>query len=132
MSMKPVESYKDFINPSKRKNKKPEGFDFDMDTFENLIDFFTPIENIPVILRCNIQTLDNFCQICYGMPFKDTYQHLSGISDALMRSTFKKLAGMGNTSAIKIVSEHFMNLKDNKTSDVNITIVNDLKEDDED
>lgn len=130
--MKPVENYKDFMNPLKRKNLHPDGFDFDMDTFENLIDFFTPMENIPVILRCDYKTLDNFCKICYNMPFKDTYIYLSGISDALMRGTFKKLAAMGNTQAVKIVSEHFMNLKENKSHDVNITIVNDLKDDEED
>lgn len=131
MAMKPVESYKDFMNPTKRENKKPDGFNFDMDTFENLIDFFTPMENIPVILRCSWTELDDFCKICYRMNFKDTYNYLSGISDALMRGTFKKLAGMGNTSAIKIVSEHFMNLKENKSSNVNITFVNDLKDDEE-
>lgn len=126
------EELRKFSNPLKRENKHPDGFSFDMDTFENLIDFFTPKENIPTLLRCSIKTLDEFCKICYGMNFSDTYNYLSGIADMLMRGTFKKLAAMGNTTAVKIVSEHFMNLKENKTADVNITIVNDLQDDEED
>lgn len=129
--MKPVENYKTFLK-NNRTNLKPKGFDFDMDTFENLIDFFTPMDNIPLILRCSVSKLNNFCQECYNMNFEETYKYLSGITDMFMRGTFKTLASMGNSTAINTVAEHFMHLSNEQAKNgINITIVNDLKDDDE-
>lgn len=129
--MKPVTNFQSFFKPG-RQNLKPDGFDFDMDTFENLIDFFTPMENFPVILNTSIRSLDEFCKICYNMPFKETYYYLSGITDFFMRGAFKRLAEMGNATAINTVAEHFMHLSNQQLKDgINITIVNDLKGDEE-
>ena len=112
---------------NKRENKTVPGFDFDVNTFENLIDSFTPLESIPVILGTPRASLDNFCSIVYGMNYKETYNTLSSISDMWLRRALKNLAVSGNGKAIDIVAKHFMNLDDQKAKDgINITIVNDL------
>lgn len=123
--MDEIKSYAEIVKHT-RKNFQPKGFDFDVNTFENLIDNYVPEENIPVILRCNLGTLDKFCKIVYKMDFKQTYRFLMGITDMCMRKTIKGLAGLGNTTALKIAQEHFMKLKsDDGGSNVNITIVDD-------
>ena len=125
-----VPIYDDLLDP-KRKNAKIPGFHYDTDTFENLIDCFTPMKNIPVILNTRFSDLDMFCQIAYGMNFQDTYIRLSGITDAWSRKVIKNLSSSGNSTALNIMSKHFMGLSDdNKNQGVNITIVNDMKEDD--
>ena len=118
-----------------RKNAQIKGFDFDVDTFENLIDNFVPINNIPIILsgisrkKINEDDLDRFCNIAYGMKFKEAYQFLSGITDMYMRRVFKNLAASGNATAIAINAKHFMKLEDDQKNDaINIRIVNDLND----
>ena len=62
-----------------RRNVHIDGFDFDVDTFENLIDNFTPINNIPLILsgtsgkRYSLSDMDKFCNIVYKMPFDSLF-----------------------------------------------------------
>lgn len=125
-----VPIYTDLLNPN-RKNVKIPGFSFDVDVFEDLIDCFTPIQNIPTILDTDIPTLDKFCDRAYGMNFKETYAKLSGITDYWSRKVIKNLSSSGNSTALNIMSKHFMGLSDdNKNQGVNITIVNDMKEDD--
>lgn len=127
-----VPIYTDLLDP-KRKNAKVEGFSFDVDTFENLIDSFVPKENIPIILGVSWGDIERFCNKVYGLNFNETYNRLSGVTDYWCRKVFKNLAATGNQSAIKLVAEHFMGLaSDNKNQGVNITIVNDLKGDGED
>lgn len=127
-----VPIYNDLLDPN-RKNTKIYGFDFDVDTFENLIDCFTPKENIPVILGVQRSKLDVFCNRAYGMNYDEVYVRLSGITDSWSRKVIKNLSASGNSTALNIMSKHFMGLSDdNKNQGVNITIVNDLKEDGED
>lgn len=125
-----VPVYDDLLDP-KRKNTSIPGFDFDVDTFENLIDNFVPIQNIPLILGVHSGQLDKFCQRAYGMNFEETYNKLSGITDYWSRKVVKNLSASGNATALNIMSKHFMGLSDdNKNQGVNIVIVSDLEEDD--
>lgn len=117
-----------------RKNIHVDGFDFDVDTFENLIDNYTPMENIITILsgicrkKITQANLDDFCYLVYGMDFKETYKFLSGITDMYMRKVFKNLAASGNTTAMSINAKYFMKLEDDSKNDtINIRIVNDLE-----
>lgn len=128
--MKPVEAYNDFLS-NKRQNMSVPGFSFDVNTFEDLIDSWTPMENIPKILGCRTDDLDVFCLKVYRMNFKETYVMLSAISDSLCRKAFSNLAKAGNPTAINIVSKHFMKLEEDKQQDLNIRIVNDLNQDKE-
>lgn len=114
-----------------RKNFQPEGFDFDVNTFEDLIETWTPIDVIPQILHCDWGCLEAFCRKVYNMNYKETYNILAGMSDALMRRAMKGLAQSGNQTALNIVAKHFMKLDEDKTQNVNITILNDLKTEEE-
>lgn len=120
-------NYTEFFKPG-RINHKVVGFDFDQNQFENLIDCWTPYDQIPVILDTSITKLNEFCFELYNMDYKDTYSRLTGLCDAYARKTIKTLAGMGNTSALNIMAKHFMQLDEQKQKDaINITIVNDLE-----
>lgn len=116
-----------------RANLKPDGFDFDMETLEDLIDSFIDKKKIPMLLRCEWGTLDEFCKICYGMDFNSTYAYLSGMADFYMRRAFKNLAASGNATAQNIVSKYIMRLEDENAQDkvVKIQFVNDLSPDEE-
>ena len=113
-----------------RENKHPEGFDFDMDTFEDLIDAFIPKKKIPLLLRCSWSTLDKFCYECYKMDFNAAYEFLSGMADFYMRRAFKNLAASGNATAQNIVSKYIMRLEEENAEDkvVKIQFVNDLSD----
>ena len=124
-----VESYADLLK-NNRSNMKVDGFDFDVNTFENLIDYFVPKDNIHVILQCTDADLDRFCAEVYHLNFAQTYRVLSGITDAYMRGAIKNLAISGNATALGIAKEHFMNLHDEQQkSAISVKIVNDLEED---
>lgn len=119
---------------ARRQNTRVPGFDFDVDTFENLIDCYTPYENIPLLLsgtsgKMYTETdIDNFCKLVYKMDFKTTYKLLIGITDMQMRKVFKNLAASGNATAIAINAKHFMKLEEDAKNDaINIRIVNDLE-----
>lgn len=126
--MEKVESYAELLKRN-RPNIKVDGFDFDVNTFENLIDYFVPKENIHVILRCTDADLDRFCAEVYKMDFAQTYRVLSGITDAYMRGAIKNLAVSGNATALGIAKEHFMHLRDEEQkSAISVKIVNDLED----
>ena len=130
MPFEPVYNYADLVKRN-RPNAKVPGFNFDVDTFENLIDSFVPQDRIPIILSCGLTDLDKFCNKVYGMTFKETYTMLSGISDMWMRRAIVNLSHSGNSTALNIASKHFMGLSDEaKDANINITFVNDLEEDD--
>lgn len=126
--MEEIKSYVEFVKAN-RENIKPDGFSFDVNAFENLIDCWTPFETIPVLLQTTHADLDRFCKIVYALDYRTAYNVLSGITDAFMRKTFKQLAAVGNNTAMNIVSEHFMGLKSDNKVNASVTIVNDLKED---
>ena len=128
--MQPIQDYEKFLKAD-RQNFKPEGFTFDVNQFENLIDMWTPFDKIPIILKVNCDVLDKFCITVYNMNYKETYARLSGISEAIMRKAFSNLAKGGNATALSIMAKNIMKLDNDQTQNINLTIVNDLKEDDE-
>lgn len=128
--MQPIQDYEEFLKAD-RQNFKPEGFTFDVNQFENLIDMWTPFDKIPIILKVNCDVLDKFCITVYNMNYKETYARLSGISEAIMRKAFSNLAKGGNATALSIMAKNIMKLDNDQAQNINLTIVNDLKEDDE-
>lgn len=119
------ESYLDLLRPN-RKNRKIDGFDFDLDTFENLCSVWTPKNNFTLLLHCKASELDKFCMKAYNMNFSDAYNVLTGIADLWARRAINNLAQRGNNTALACVIKHFMKLEENAAPQPNITIVNDL------
>lgn len=93
-----------------RENVRIEGFSFDSYTFEDLIDNFTPEEDIPLVLRCDKSDLDYWCMKVYNVPYHEAYVFLSKMGLFYCRKAFTQLAKSGNNTAIKTVGEHFMKL----------------------
>ena len=93
-----------------RENVRIEGFNFDSYTFEDLIDNFTPEEDIPLVLRCDKSDLDYWCMKVYNVPYHEAYVFLSKMGLFYCRKAFTQLAKSGNNTAIKTVGEHFMKL----------------------
>lgn len=113
-------------------NKKVPGFDFDQSMFEDLVDSLYPPENFHIIFQVSRTDLDRFCKAVYGLRFKETYEILHHASMAKWYETFGTLAGGGNNTALKIVSEHIMKLdQDQRKKEFKITVCADLPEDDE-
>jgi hypothetical protein len=128
-----VQSFSAIMKRNARRNFKLKGFDFDVDTFENLVDSFVEKETIPVILGCRHADLDRFCRAVYGVDYNTAYPRLLGIADMWMRKAVTNLATSGNATALGIASKHFMKLDDDREkSAINITINNDYKIDEED
>lgn len=126
MSLPNVPIYDDLLNPN-RKNVSIPGFDFDVDTFENIVSAFTPVESVPLILGVTENELDQFCNIAYKMDYREAYKRLVGVSDFWMRKAITNLAVAGNGSALNIASKHFMGLKDEEDKhSVSVVFVNDL------
>ena len=97
----------------KRKNIKLDDYDFDLNTFEDLIDNFTPIDDIPVILNCTVAELDRFCKTCYnGMSFREVYDYLFKRANYYNSKAFNKLSKAGNASCVGVVAKYFMKLDD--------------------
>nr|DAI38410.1 MAG TPA: hypothetical protein [Caudoviricetes sp.] len=119
------ESYLDLLRPN-RKNRKIDGFDFDLDTFENLVSVWTPKKNFTRLLHCSASDLDVFCMKAYNMKFTDAYDTLSDVADVWARRAINNLAQRGNNTALACVIKHFMKLEENSAPQPNITIVNDL------
>jgi hypothetical protein len=128
-----VQSFSAIMKRNARRNFKLKGFDFDVDTFENLVDAFVEKETIPVILGCCHADLDRFCRAVYGVDYNTAYPRLLGIADMWMRKAVTNLATSGNATALGIASKHFMKLDDEKEKNaINITINNDYGVDEED
>ena len=110
-------------------NHEVEGFWFDQDQFENLIDSWASQDDILTILQVSRKELDIFCKAIYeGQNFDQTYRQLLAISRTLMKHAISSLARSGNSTALATASKHFANLQDdNNTKPINITISNDLE-----
>ena len=105
-----------------------DGFPDDFqETLEDLIDCFTPFDNILGIMKIQYgfdrTNLDFFCKSVYQMDFKAAYGFLLNKSDMYMRKAITNLAKDGNTKALDIASEHFMKLgQDQAKANARITI----------
>lgn len=112
-------------NNQPKSNSTVEGIPFDQDTFENLVDCFTPKKDFHIILDCTCSDLDKFCKKVYGRNFSDTYDSLVKVSTALWGQTINKLARLGNQTAIKYIIDEHMS-RTNKNNELKITICSDL------
>ena len=109
-------------------NHEVEGFWFDQDQFENLIDSWASQDDILTILQVSRKELDIFCKAIYCQTFDQTYRQLLAISRTLMRNAISGLAKAGNSTALATATKHFAMLQDdNNTKPINITISNDLE-----
>lgn len=119
------ETYLDLLRPN-RENKSFPGFNFDMNTFENLCAIWTPKKDFAKLLNCQVSDLDRFCYLAYNMKFNDAYDVLSGIADIWGRRVITNLAARGNNTALSCLIKHFMKLEDQSAPQQNIVILNDL------
>jgi hypothetical protein len=102
----------------------PEDF---MNTFEDFIDCFTPLDSI--IKICKIEfgmdrnDLEYFCQKAYGMHLDITYEYLFTKADMYARKAVTQLQRAGNKTAVDIVSRHFAKWDtDSRKQELKITI----------
>ena len=108
-------------------------FVFDQDMLENYVSYFTPKDNIHIVLGCTQTNLDEFCKACYGCGWDEAYLNLTGLADALARQAVQKLAFMGNQTALKILTEHMMKLdRDEQANTLRVQIVADVPTPDSD
>lgn len=110
-----------------RENKSLPGFDFDMDIFENLIDNYTPKDDIPLLLGVSVSDMDYFCMKLYDCNFSETYDILSRRALYYNRLAFNNLSKSGNAAAINVVAKYFMKLDDeDKAKALKIEVVNSI------
>ena len=102
------------------------GFDFNRNDFEDLIDNFTPFEDIPILLGVTHAQLDVFCTYIYNMGFKDTYDTLLRRSQLYYRKAMMMLSKTGNPSAIKVASEYYVGLGAVDKQESHVTIINQM------
>ncbi len=125
-SVERVISYDDILKGN-RTNMRVEGFFFDKDTFENLVDSWADFEDIPIALDTPVEQLDIFCKVLYGKDYRQTYTMLRTLSKIIARKTIDKLAKAGNATAVAISKNHFAQLiDDDGNKPISITIKNDL------
>ena len=86
------------------------GFDFTRSDFEDLIDNFTPIDDIPVLLGVSKADLDRFCFEVYNQKFKQAYDSLLLRAQLYYRKAMFMLSKSGNPTAIKVASEFYVGL----------------------
>lgn len=102
-----------------------EGFSFTKSDFEDLIDNFTPIDDIPVLLGCSKADLNVFCLSIYNADFSSAYAGLLAQAKVYHRKIIRKLAGEGNTMALKQLPE-LSGVAKESPNDISITILNDV------
>ena len=121
-----VVNYENFVRGN-RANHVVEGFWFDQDQFENLIDDWADFEDILIIFQVSESELDTFCNAIYHQPAREVFARLRAISRTIARKTIDQLAKSGNATAVAIAKNHFAQLKDDDgNKPINITIKNDL------
>lgn len=105
-----------------------EGFPEDfMETFEDFIDNFVPLESIVKICKIDYgmeeRDLSYFCQKAYNMDFRTTYEYLLTRADMYMRKSVTQLSKVGNKTAMQIASDHFTKWSEDKhKQELRITI----------
>lgn len=102
----------DFLH---RKNVVVDGFPFDSYTFEDLIENFTPVEDLPIILGVHRDTLDYWCEQVYNMNLVEAYNFLNRKALFYCRKAYTNLSKVGNNTAMNIVTKHFMKLEDDES-----------------
>lgn len=98
------------LHPEGDPNQTAPGFNFTRNDFEDLIDNFTPFDDIPLLLGVKHVELDSFCSYIYNMNFKDTYDNLLRRSNLYFRKSMMNLSKSGNPTAIKVAAEYYVGL----------------------
>lgn len=104
---------RNFLN---RENRFVEGFNFSTDDFEDLIEFFTPLEDIYAILGVSYKELDEFCRLAYGSNASKVYNDYLSLAFYFNRKAFVKLSRSGSATAMNIVASNFMHLNNNSNN----------------
>ena len=102
------------------------GFNFTRNDFEDLIDNFTPFDDIPILLGVCHRDLDKFCMQIYRSNFKTTYDNLLKRAQLYYRKSMMMLSKMGNPSAIKLSAEYYVGLGKVADNDNRITFVTNM------
>lgn len=122
MAIEHIENY-DAFRLGTRENKKPKGFTFDMDTFENTVDAFTSESDICTLLNVTEAQLDRFCAECYnGMTFASVYRQLKAVSVMFMKKAIKGHAENGNVYAMRLAAENWLGMADSGNKEQSVTI----------
>lgn len=118
-------SYKkpSLLHPDDDPSQTVEGFNFNRNDFEDLIDNFTPLEDIPLLLGVSHADLDRFCYDIYNMDFKHTFESLLKRAELYYRKSMMMLSKAGNPSAIKVTSEHYVGLGSSDKQSEHITFI---------
>ncbi len=98
------------IRPDGDPDQTAPGFNFTRNDFEDLIDNFTPFEDIPILLQVKHAELDDFCNHIYNMNYKQTYDNLLRRSEFYFRKSMMSLSKSGNPTAIKVSAEFYVGL----------------------
>ena len=98
------------IRPDGDPDETAPGFNFTRNDFEDLVDYFTPFEDIPILLGIKHAELDEFCKYIYNMNYKDTYDNLIRRSHFYFRRSMMSLSKSGNPTAIKVAAEYYVGL----------------------
>lgn len=111
------------LHPEGDPNQTVQGFNFNRNDFEDLIDNFTPFEDIPILLGVQHAKLDEFCNEIYNMNFKVTYDTLVKRAELYYRKAMFSLSKAGNPTAIKVSSEFYVGLGRVNENDNRITFI---------
>lgn len=98
------------INDEQRRSIVDKTTGISLNSFEDLIDNFTPVDDILSILNVSEKKLDSFCKKYYNMPYRDTYRDLSARAMYYNRKAFNQLAKEGNGKAIDVVAKYIMKM----------------------
>lgn len=104
-------------------NETVEGFNFNRNDFEDLIDNFVPFESIPVLLQVSHADLDVWCKAIYNMDFKTTYDVLFQRANLYYQKAMFMLSKSGNPTAIKVTAEYYVKLGAVDKESNNITFI---------
>lgn len=126
-SLPKVPLFDNFLGESRRRMAEHPEFDLDIDLFENLIADFNPEDDVILCVGKDRKYLDNFCKTIYGMDFHQTFFKLSGISKALTRRVYNKLAKAGNPTAMNI-QQSYLKLAQEADAAKPINIVVDISD----
>ena len=114
------------IRPDGDPDQTAPGFNFTRNDFEDLVDYFTPFEDIPILLGVKHAELDEFCKYIYNMNYKDTYDNLIRRSEFYFRRSMMSLSKSGNPTAIKVAAEFYVGLGAVDKQEQKITIINSM------
>lgn len=113
----------------RQSNVAVEGFSFTKDDLENLIDNFTPPDDIHILLGTNERYLDEFCLTIYGLRFQDAYLALLKQAQYYVRSSIFLLARLGNNTALKQQAEITGIGKEQQDQQISVSFVDSVPHD---